>query len=185
MSKVGKKPVLIKEGVTVTKSDQTVLIRGPLGEAKFTLPAGLEIEIGDREVYLRRLSEIKKIKASHGTFARLLANAIQGTTTGFSKTLEVVGTGYRAQMEDNDLVLFLGFSHPVRFPVPEGVKIEVQENKIRVSGVDKELVGRVSDKIRKIKKPDAYKGKGIIYAGEKLKLKPGKAAAKAGVVVGK
>ncbi len=185
MSKVGKKPIAIKEGVTVSQEDGRILIRGPLGENRLTLPPGLETEIKDSLIYLKRLSESKKVKSVHGTMARLLANAIEGVKNGFSKTLEIVGMGYRAQMEGETLTLYLGFSHPVKFTPPEGIKIEVQENKVKVSGIDKEMVGRIADRIRKIKKPDVYKGKGIIYQGEKLKLKPGKAAAKAGVPAGK
>ena len=107
-----------------------------------------------------------------------MRNAIEGTTVGFSKTLEVVGTGFWAKMEGADLVLALGYSHQIKFPTPEGVKIEAKENKIKVFGIDKDKVGVVADKIKRFKKPDPYKGKGIRYLGEKLKLKPGKAAAK-------
>jgi len=181
MSKVGEKPVEIKTGVTLSKEGKTVLVKGPLGELKVNIPDGIEVEIAEKEVKIKRLGEDKKIKALHGTTARLLKNAIEGVSSGFSKTLEIVGTGYRGQMEGSELVLFLGFSHPVRFSPPPGIKLEVQEgNKIKVFGISKEEVGRIADKIKKIKKPDSYKGKGIRYLGEKLRLKPGKAVAKTG-----
>ncbi len=185
MSKIAKKPILIKEGVSASQEDGRILIRGPQGEISLPLSQGLKVEIKEGAIFLERQSETKKAKSSHGTMARLIGNAIKGTKEGFSRTLEVVGTGYRAQMEGNTLTLSLGFSHPVKLTPPEGIKIETQENKIKISGVDKEKVGVVADRIRKIKKPDAYRGKGILYQGEKLKLKPGKAAAKAGATVTK
>lgn len=180
MSKIGDKPVIIKEGVTVSREGKQLIVRGPLGEMALFVPESLEVEIADGQLQVKRLNDEKKTRAMHGTMARLIANAIIGTSTGFSKILEVVGTGYRAQMEGEELVLALGYSHPVRFPTPTGVKIEAKENKITVSGVNKELVGVVADKIKRFRKPDAYKGKGIRYLGERLRLKPGKAAAKTG-----
>jgi large subunit ribosomal protein L6 len=180
MAKIGEKPIIIKEGVSSTIEGKSVIVRGPLGEVKISLPASIEVTAVDKELRVKRLEETKKAKAVHGTIARLLTNAVLGTTSGFSKVLEIVGTGYRAQMEGNILVLSVGYSHPVRFTPPEGIKIEVQENtKIKVFGVNKETVGLVAENIKRIRKPDAYKGKGIRFLGEKLRLKPGKAAAKA------
>lgn len=178
MSKIGAKPIILKEGVTVLKDRGEVVVRGPLGEMKLFLPRALELEITGREVLVKRLKDDKKTKSSHGTMARLIANAVVGTTKGFEKTLEIVGTGYRGQMEGDTLVLSLGFSHPIKFTPPDEIKLKVVENKIKVSGIDKEKVGTVADKIKKFKKPDAYKGKGIRYEGEVLRLKPGKMAAK-------
>lgn len=180
MSKIGEKPVTIKEGVSVSQEGRQLLVRGPLGEMVLPVPGNVAIEIADGQLQVKRLNDEKKTRAMHGTMARLIANAIEGTSTGFSKTLEVVGTGYRAQMEADNLVLALGYSHPIRFSTPPGVKIEAKDNKITVTGVNKELVGVVADKIKRFKMPDAYKGKGIRYLGEKLRLKPGKAAAKTG-----
>lgn len=182
MSKIGKKPISVEDGVSLLKEDHKLVIKGPKGELSVLIPEGIEVSVEDSFVKVGRTSEERKTKALHGTLARLISNAIKGTSKGFSKTLEVVGTGYRAQMEGDTLVLALGYSHPIRFETPEGVKIEAKENKINVSGTDKELVGRIADKIKKFRKPDAYKGKGIRYLGEKLKLKPGKAAGKAGAV---
>lgn len=185
MSKIGEKPILIQEDVKISQDGDTVLVIGPLGEIKLKFPKSLTLEIGEKEAKITRADDEKKTKSVHGTMNRLICNAIEGTTKGFSKTLEVVGTGYRAVVEGGNLILNLGFSHPINFPIPEGTKIETQENKIKVFGINKELVGIVSDKIKRFKKPDVYKGKGIRYLGEKLKLKPGKAAAKATVTGGK
>lgn len=179
MSKVGEKPLALKEGTIVTQEGGFVVIKGPLGQMRIKIPSGITLVV-DKEVQVKRNSDEKKVKSVHGTMARLIKNAIEGTTNGFSKSLEVVGTGYWAKVEGNNLVLALGFSHHVNFSIPEGVKIEAKENKITVFGVDKELVGTEADKIKKIRKPDSYKGKGIRYLGEKLRLKPGKLAAKVG-----
>ena len=184
MSKVGEKPILIQEGVKISQNDSTVLVAGPLGKIELNFPRGLSLEIKEKEAILTRADDEKKTKSNHGTLNRLISNAVIGTTTGFSKSLEIVGTGYRAAVEGDTLILNLGFSHPINYPFPEGIKIEVQENKIKVFGINKELVGMAADKIKRFKKPDPYKGKGIRYLGEKLKLKPGKAAAKAGATAG-
>jgi len=130
---------------------------------------------------LTRKSDGKNFKALHGTYARLVRNAITGVREGFEKVLEIVGTGYRGQMEGNTLILSLGYSHQIKFPAPEGIKLSVEENsRLKIFGIDKNLVGTVTHNIKILRKPDSYKGKGIRYLGEKLRLKPGKAAAKAG-----
>lgn len=178
MSKIGAKPIILKEGVSLSNEGKMILIRGPLGEVKLILPDGLKLESTDEQVMVKRLNDDKRTRSCHGTMARLISNAVIGTTVGFEKTLEIVGTGYRGQMEGDALVLSLGFSHPVKFTSPEGIKITVVENKVKVFGVDKEKVGIIADKIKRFKKPDSYKGKGIRYEGEKLRLKPGKVAAK-------
>lgn len=186
MSKLGKKAILLKQGVTIKQEGQKLTVTGVLGETCLTLPSRIKLEILPQGIKVNREGDDKKIRSEHGTFVRLITNAIEGVSGGFSKVLEIVGTGFRAQMEGADLVMALGFSHQVRFPTPEGIKIEVLENtKIKVSGVDKEKVGTIADKIKKIKQPDSYKGKGIRYLGQKLKLKPGKAAAKASTAGGK
>lgn len=178
MSKIGEKPIAFKEGVTVSSEKEVATIKGPLGEVQLSLPEDLKIEIGDGLVLVKRTREDQDTKARQGTYSRLISNAIVGVCSGFEKTLEIVGTGFRGQMEGETLVLSLGFSHPVKFKPPEGIKIEVQENKIKVFGVDRQKVGLIADKIKRFKKPDPYKGKGIRYSGEKLRLKPGKIAAK-------
>lgn len=178
MSKIGAKPIILKEGVDVVVDGRQIVVKGPLGEMKLFLPEGLELVISDKLITVKRLKDDRQTRASHGTMARLVANAIFGTSQGFEKTLEIVGTGFRGQMEGDTLVLSLGFSHPIKLTPPPDIKIGVVENKIKVSGINKEKVGIVADKIKKFKKPDPYKGKGIRYLGEKLRLKPGKMAAK-------
>ncbi|PIU34220.1 50S ribosomal protein L6 [Candidatus Shapirobacteria bacterium CG07_land_8_20_14_0_80_39_18] len=178
MSKIGAKPIILKEGVTVLKNGREILVKGPLGEVKVVIPDGLEVEIKEKQISIKRLKEDKKTKSSHGTIARLITNAVVGTTAGFEKTLEIVGTGFRGEMEGDTLLLSLGFSHPIKLTPPEGIRLTVVENKIKVLGIDKEKVGIVADKIKRFRRPDVYKGKGIRYEGEILRLKPGKMAAK-------
>lgn len=181
MSKIGKKPIKIAEGVKVSLEGKTLNVNGPLGGRTVVLPEGIEAVVGEKEISLTRKSDGKNFKALHGTYARLVRNAITGVREGFEKVLEIVGTGYRGQMEGNTLILSLGYSHQIKFPAPEGIKLSVEENsRLKIFGIDKNLVGTVTHNIKILRKPDSYKGKGIRYLGEKLRLKPGKAAAKAG-----
>lgn len=185
MSKIGKKPISITEGIKVIRENRTARVCGPLGEVDISIHRGLEIEIKGDEIFVKKDSLSKEIKPLLGTFVRLTENAIFGVSKGYEKCLEIIGTGYHARMEGNILVLSLGFSHPVKFAAPEGIKLSTAENIIKVFGIDKEKVGTTAYKIKMLKKPDSYKGKGIRYLGEKLKLKPGKAVAKVGGAVGK
>jgi len=185
MSKLAKRPIILKEGTSLVIQEDQVVVKGPLGEVKLRLPSGIKLEVKEKEVWVKRERDDKKSKANQGTFVRLITNALEGVTSGFSKTLEVVGTGYRAQIEGENLVLHLGYSHPVRFTPPEDIKISVVEGKIKVFGVNKEKVGIVAETIKRFKVPDAYKGKGIRYEGEVLHLKPGKAVAKGAGTGGK
>lgn len=185
MSKIGEKPILINKDCGVTVNDEIVTVKGPLGEVKLDIPLDIKVLIEDGKVLVQRVTETKKAKSNHGTMARLINNALVGTTAGFTRNLEVVGTGFWTKMEGDNLVLSVGFSHNVNFTTPPGVKISTKENTITITGVDKQNVGWVADRIKKIKKPDAYKGKGIRYQGEKIKLKPGKAVAKATTAGGK
>ena len=182
MSKIGKKPVIIPDGVQIGQTANTLTFKGTLGEVSLTLPEGIKAVVSEKEILLQRVSDAKKVKSVHGTYARLVQNSIIGVTAGFQKVLEIVGTGYRAVMEGETLVLSLGFSHQIKLPSPEGIKLSVEENnRVKVFGLDKDKVGVAAHKIKMFKKPDSYKGKGIRYLGEKLRLKPGKAAAKTGV----
>ena len=178
MSKIAKKPIQFPAEVTVVRAGNSINITGPLGQLSLVLPAELVLTIDKNEMSLVRIEETKKVKSLHGTYARLLANNIKGVTVGFTKVLEVVGTGFKAEVLQNDLVLSLGYSHQIKFPIPQDIKITVTENKINVTGISCELVGLTADKIKFFRKPDSYKGKGIRYLGQQLKLKPGKAAAK-------
>jgi len=182
MSRVGRKPIDIPEGVTVEVNNGAVVVTGPKGSLTVSFRPEIEVLVENKQVLVKRKKENKLAKSLHGLTRTLIANAVEGVTNGFSKSLEVVGTGYRASLEGETLVLAVGFSHLVKVPPPQGIKFEVEENnKIKVSGIDKALVGQVAAQIRKIRPPDPYKGKGIRYEGEGVKLKPGKAG-KAGAV---
>lgn len=177
MSKIGKKPIIVPVEVKVEIGQGKIIIFGPKGELEVKVPRRIKIEKRDNQLFVLRLSEEKKVKALHGTIRQLVANAIAGVIKAWEKSLEVVGTGYRAVFEQEELVLSVGFSHQVRIKPPKGIKIEVEgQNKIHVSGIDKALVGQVAAEIRAIRPPDAYKGKGIRYMGEVVKFKPGKVA---------
>lgn len=176
MSRVGKQPVLIPEGVTFSLEGKSIKVVGPKGEVNLNMPNFIEVEKKDNQVLVKRRFEDKKTKSNHGTIRSLIANMVKGVVEGWQKELEVVGTGFRVDLTGRNLTFKLGFSHPVVFEAPEGITFEVVDNKIKVFGADKELVGNTAAKLRKIKKPDAYQGKGIRYADEVVKLKPGKAA---------
>lgn len=176
MSKIGKTPITIPEQVMVKIEGSLVTASGPKGELTFKIPAQIKVVKEKDRLIVTRVSDEGKAKALHGTVRQRLANMLRGVWQGFSKTLEIVGTGYRASFEKDRLVLSLGFSHSIEFLCPEGVKFEVEGGKIKVEGADKVLVGQTAANIRKIRPPDAYKGKGIRYEGEEIKLKPGKAA---------
>jgi len=176
MSRIGKKPIQIPEGVNVEVKNGAVVVTGPKGSLTVNFRPEIEVLVEDKKILVKRKGENKLAKSLHGLTRTLIANAVEGVTNGFSKSLEVVGTGYRASLEGETLVLAVGFSHLVKVSPPPGIKFEVEgNNKIKVSGIDKALVGQVAAQIRKIRPPDPYKGKGIRYEGEEVKLKPGKA----------
>ncbi|MDO8536829.1 MAG: 50S ribosomal protein L6 [bacterium] len=180
MSRLAKKSIKISEGVSIKKEGNILVVQGPKGEKKVLLVPGIDVLIEGREVWVKSGTfKRKKDKALHGTAWSLTKNAIEGVSLGFSRILEIEGVGYRAVLEGGELVLHLGYAVPVRFPIPKEVKIEVEKNVIKISGVDKELVGRVAANIRAFKKPEPYKGKGIHYAGEVIRRKVGKKAAAA------
>ena len=178
MSKIGKQPVSIVDGVEVKVEGRKVLVKGPKGELAVSLPPRIDLKISDGEVLVERRSEAKKVKACHGTVRNLISNAIVGVTEGWSRSLVITGTGYRAAREGNSLVLNVGFINPVKFELPEGLEFDIEETKVVVKGIDRQFVGQVAAKIRKIRTLDAYLGKGIRYEDEVIKLKPGKAATK-------
>jgi large subunit ribosomal protein L6 len=175
MSKIGQKPILISDKVTVNIEGQKILIKGPEGELSFVLPKSLNIEKNDKQLVLKRVSEDKKTKSLHGLYRQLIYNATLGVKKLWEKRLEIVGTGYNVKLQGEDLIFKLGYSHPVVFKKPSGIKFKVEgNNKVVVMGVDKQKVGEVAYQIKSLKKPDVYKGKGIKYEGEKLRIKPGK-----------
>lgn len=177
MSRVGKNPIPIPQGVEVTIDKQSVRVKGPKGELVQKIPRCLQVSIEDEQVRVKRFREDKEAKSLHGTIRSLISNLITGVHQGYEKELKIVGMGYRARVEGKKLVLNLGFSHPVEYEFPEGIKIESPDaTTIKVQGADKQKVGEVAAEIRSIKKPEPYKGKGIRYADEIVRKKVGKAA---------
>ena len=178
MSRVGKKPIPIVSGVKVQKSDRTVTVTGPRGSLSTNVHPTIGVEIKDDTLYVSRSNEEKSQRALHGLWRALLQNMVKGVSEGYTRKLELVGVGYRAEVKGKKLQLLLGYSHPILFAPPEGVKIETPtQTNITVSGVDKQLVGQVAAKIRSFRPPEPYKGKGIKYEGEYVRRKAGKAAA--------
>jgi len=181
MSRIGKLPIIIPDGVKVSYTGNTFNVEGPKGKASINLLDNIKLKIEDNPkiIVLERDNNEKFNKASHGLFRILINNLIIGVTKGFEKKLEIIGTGFKANLEGTNLVLNIGFSHPVKYQIPQGIKISIEENtKIIVSGIDKQLVGHVASEIRKIRPPEPYKGKGIKYVDERVRRKAGKAAKK-------
>lgn len=184
MSRIGDATILIPAGVQVTKALQKLTVTGPKGILELDINPAILVEVTEGSITFKRKSDQKKIKALHGLTRSLVANMITGVNTLWSKDLELVGVGFRVQMTGNKLVLNVGFSHPVEMIAPEGISFEVIDNtKIKVTGMDKQLVGQVAANLKKIRLPDVYKGKGIRYQGEYIRKKVGKSA-KVGAAVG-
>ncbi len=176
MSRVGKQPVPIASGVQVTVGEgNAITVKGPRGELQRTFPDAMRFAMADNEVVVTRPSDTSSHRALHGLSRSLLNNMVVGVTDGFTKTLEVQGVGYRAQLEGQNLRLAVGFSHPVIVEPPAGISFAVEGPRISVSGIDKERVGQVAADVRKIRPPEPYKGKGIRYVGERVRRKAGKA----------
>ena len=176
MSRIGKKPITIPAGVTVTVKDSEVTVKGPKGELKNTFNPAMEIKVEGTEILVSRPSDIKEHRALHGLTRSLIANMVEGVTNGFTKQLEVNGVGYRAQKQGKDLVMNLGFSHQVIVPEVPGITIEVPSpNLVVISGADKQQVGQFAAEVREKRPPEPYKGKGIKYADEHIRRKEGKA----------
>jgi large subunit ribosomal protein L6 len=177
MSRVGRKEIEIPSGVTVTIDGATVVVKGPKGEITKTLPSGCRYEREGNAVRVSRESDSIRARSTHGLARTLLHNMVLGVTQGFSKDLEIVGVGFKAEVKGKDLLLTVGFSGPVVCPIPEGIKIELPvATQIKVSGVSKELVGQMAAEIRRVRPPEPYKGKGVKYAGEIIHRKAGKTA---------
>ncbi|MBI4137542.1 50S ribosomal protein L6 [Candidatus Roizmanbacteria bacterium] len=180
MSRIGILPISIPEQVTITQSDMHVLVKGPKGQLSVNIPKEITTKQENGQIMLTRKGDSINEKALHGLSRSLVANAVYGVTEGFTKTLEIKGVGYRAKVDKDKLVLTVGFSHPVEITQPEGITFQVKGAKIMVSGIDRQYVGEIAAQIRRVRPPDAYKGKGIRYEGEFVRLKPGKAAKAAG-----
>jgi len=180
MSKIGSKPIKIPEGVTVADEGGALIIKGKLGTVKVLILANVKVAMKDGVLNLTINADHKQAHANWGTLGSHIKNAIEGVTTGFSKKLDIQGIGFKGTMEGTTLSLNLGFTHPVKYAAPEGIKIIVEKNIITVTGIDKYLVGQVAAEIRKLKKPEPYQGKGIRYFGEHVRQKAGKKVAGTG-----
>jgi len=175
MSRVGKKPIEIPAGVTVTVNNNTVIVRGPKGELSRAFNPDIEIKVEENVVNISRPSDAKEHRALHGTTRAVIANMVEGVSNGFTRGLELIGVGYRASKQGNKLVLNVGYSHPVEIEPETGIEIEVPANtRIIVKGIDKERVGALAANIRGVRPPEPYKGKGIRYEGEFVRRKEGK-----------
>lgn len=174
MSRIGKLPIQVPSGVTITVDNQTVTVSGSKGTLSQPLLANLEVKQEGDVLTVSRLNEERVTKAQHGLMRSLINNMVVGVSTGFSKQLEINGVGYRVAMAGQSLKFNLGFSHDIMFPIPVGITATIEQNVITVSGIDKQQVGQVAADIRKLKKPEPYKGKGIKYVGERILRKSGK-----------
>jgi large subunit ribosomal protein L6 len=178
MSRVGRKVITIPKGVKVQVAAGHIQVEGPKGKLQSPIPTGISFKLEGSELQASRSSDERDQRALHGLARALAQNAIKGVTDGFSKELDIVGVGYRANVEGKKLVMSLGFSHPVEYEIPEGIKVTVdKQTHLVVSGIDRQRVGQISAEIRGLRKPDPYKQKGIRYTGEVLKKKAGKAGA--------
>ncbi len=180
MSRIGKKPIPLPKGVEVKKDGNAVTVKGPKGSLTTSLVPGIEVSIENNVVTFTRGNEENKSRATHGLMRALVANNVLGVTQGFKKELDIVGVGYRAEVKGKEVVFQLGYSHPVRFPVPKGIEIAIdgKSGHITVTGIDKQQVGQTAAEIRSLREPDPYKGKGIKYSDEVIRRKAGKAAGK-------
>jgi large subunit ribosomal protein L6 len=179
MSRIGKRPIPLPNGVTVTVEGNTVKVKGPKGELQRTLHSELSVALENNEVTVSRPSDEARHKALHGLSRTLVANMVEGTSKGFQKTLELVGVGYKAEKRPYGLQLALGFSHPVEYKAPKGITLTApQPTQIIIDGADKEIVGQVAAEIRSLRPPEPYKGKGVKYQGEQIRRKAGKAGGK-------
>jgi len=178
MSRIGKKPITVPKGVTVKVVDGAVEVQGPKGKLKQALPGGINFELADGHLVAKR-GEDPGLAKFHGLARSLVANAVTGVTDGFKKELDIVGVGYRAEVKGKQVIFALGYSHAVVFDIPNGIDIVIdKQTHITVTGVDRQLVGQVAANIRRLRKPDPYKQKGVRYTGEVLKKKAGKTGVK-------
>jgi len=181
MSKIGEKTIIVGTGASLTIKDSQIFIKGPVGEIMIDLPKNLILEKKENNFLLKRVTNDKKSKSLHGLYRQLINNAVVGVEKPWEKRLEVVGTGFNVKLQGEDLNFKIGYNHPVIFKKVNGINFKVEgNNKIIVSGLDKQLVGEIAYQVKIIRKPDVYKGKGIKYEGEVLRIKPGKKAKAAG-----
>ncbi|HEX7252603.1 MAG TPA: 50S ribosomal protein L6 [Thermoanaerobaculia bacterium] len=180
MSRIGKMPVAIPKGVEVKADRELVRVKGPKGELTNRIPTGLSVKVEGGQVLVGRANDEKAQRALHGLLRSLVANSVEGVTKGFSRDLEIVGVGYKAEVKGKAVVFSLGYSHPVNFPIPDGINValDAKAGKLTVSGADRQKVGQTAAEIRKLRVPDPYKAKGIKYADEVIRRKVGKAGGK-------
>ena len=179
MSRIGKKPIEIPKGVTITKSGNIVKVKGPKGELESRTHSKISVDLKESEVVVTRPDDSKENKALHGLTRALIQNMVDGVINPYTKTLDIVGVGYRAEVKGKNLLLNIGYSHPVYFIPPEGISLQTpSQTQIVITGIDKQMVGLVAAKIRSIRKPEPYKGKGIKYSEEQIQRKAGKTAGK-------
>jgi large subunit ribosomal protein L6 len=180
MSRIGKKPIPVPKGVEVKKDGNAVTVKGPKGSLTTPLVPGIGVSIENNVVTFTRGDEENKSRATHGLMRALVANNVLGVTQGFKKELDIVGVGFRAEVKGKEVVFQLGYSHPIRFPVPKGIDLAIdgKSGHITVTGIDKQQVGQTAAEIRSLRQPDPYKGKGIKYSDEVIRRKAGKAAGK-------
>ena len=179
MSRIGRKPVTVPKGVTVQLQGHDVAVKGPRGELRRRLHPEMQIALDKDQFTVARPSEEKRHKALHGLTRTLVQNMVEGVSKGFSKTLEIQGVGYKAEAKPYGVNLIVGFSHPIKYEAPKGIKITVDNNTVvKIEGADKELVGQVAAELRSVRPPEPYKGKGIRYQGEQVRRKAGKTGAK-------
>ena len=180
MSRIGERPIPVPKGVTIQVEPGLVTVQGPQGVLRQNLVSGVSVEVSADQAIVSRESDALEHRALHGLTRTLVANMVAGVTEGFQKSLELVGVGYRAQQSEKGIVVQAGYSHPVDVQAMEGTKLTVEgNNRINVQGIDKQRVGEMAARIRAIRKPNAYTGKGVRYLGEQIKLKPGKSAGRA------
>ena len=179
MSRIGKKPIPVPDKVKIDIRPDTVVVTGPKGTVSNPIPPGITFQQKDKQLMAIRQDDSGPQRAFHGLARALVANAVRGVTEGFTRELEIVGVGYRAEQKKSSVVFTLGFSHPIEYPIPPGISITVdKQTKLVITGVDRQQVGQIAANIRSLKKPDPYKNKGIRYTGEQLKKKAGKAGGK-------
>jgi len=180
MSRIGKKPIDIPAGVDVKLLDNSIKVKGPKGELQWSLPSGAKASLAANKILVERENDLKKNRALHGLSRNLIANMVTGVTTGYQRVLEIVGVGYRAQVQGNKIVLSLGYSHPIEFNLPDGITaaVDQKQTQITLTGIDKQKIGQIAANLKTLRKTDIYKGKGIRHAGQRLKLKVGKTGKK-------
>ncbi|WP_029894003.1 50S ribosomal protein L6 [Desulfohalovibrio reitneri] len=178
MSRIGKLPITLPQGVEVSIGSEAVEVKGPKGTLSTPLHEKIAVEMADGSVTLSRRDESRTAREQHGLRRTLLANCVEGVSKGFTKELEVIGVGYKVQVQGQTVVLSVGYSHPVNFPLPQGVEAKVDGAKLTLSGIDKELVGELAAKIRRVRPPEPFKGKGIKYVDEQVRRKAGKSGGK-------